>query len=244
MELNTFCAAGDAQAQMPADGVCVVIDVLRMTSVAVTAAAMGARAIRILADEGEARLEAAQTGALLGGERKGLKLEGFAFGNSPSEYTCEAVAGKEIVLTTSNGARAVEKALGARRVVLCSLMNVSQVARAIENEEKAVILCAGTQDRFSLDDILCAGALAARLPGARRDDLTYAAQALYEANRESLGAFLSGAKHVRYLREIGFGQDVELCLAEDAFSCVPELCADGRFRAAGSGKTLPDLPRI
>lgn len=230
MKVYTYAASVHAENSAFAGSACAVIDVLRMTSVAVTAVSNGCAALRLIADEAGARREAEKENALLGGERNGLMLPGFQFGNSPLEYTKERISGRKIVMTTSNGARAVEKAQCAGRILLCSFLNVSAVSEALQSEDTVSILCAGTKDVFSLDDALCAGALAHRLNAADLCDLTLACRQLYLAGKEDLSKALSLAKHVQYLCSIGFEKDLAYCLREDALTCVPEMRADGWFR--------------
>src|SRR3954447_24007137 len=107
------------------DQTVVVVDVLRATTTIVHALAAGARAVVPCLEVEEARQRAANLpagSAVLGGERQGLRIEGFDLGNSPTEYTPERVAGKTVVFTTTNGTRAMLHARGARRVVLGSLV--------------------------------------------------------------------------------------------------------------------------
>ena len=232
MKICTYGAVSEVHKETLTGAAAVVIDVLRMTSVVSAAVHNGVEKVKLIADESEAREEAKRENALLGGERKGLRLPGFAFGNSPLEYTKENIEGSTLVMTTSNGARAVEAAFGARRIILCSLLNVSHVAGMLSEEENVVIICAGTKDRFSLDDAVCAGALASRLNAEEADDLTIALKHLYEANRENLPSLVQEAKHLKYLKSIGFGADIGYCIREDEFGCAAEIGADGWFYRA------------
>ena len=118
----------------------VVIDVLRMTSVAVTALSHGCAGIRAVETVEEARAAAASCGALLGGERGAVRIDGFDLDNSPLNYTAERVAGRNLVMTTSNGTRALAAAAGADRVLLAGFLNVSAVARALSRSEKAACI--------------------------------------------------------------------------------------------------------
>lgn len=207
----------------------VVIDVLRMTSTVTNALSNGAGRIKLVGDENKARALSEKENALLGGERGGVRLEGFAFGNSPLEYTKDKVQGKTIVMTTTNGARASEAVTGAKSVRLCTFQNVNPVAQSLENSENVIILCAGTHDKFSLDDCLCAGALCALLHPEEENDLAVGMRLLYEAQKENLHHALKDTKHYRYLKSIGFTDDLEFCLKTDTSACVPVMDADGWF---------------
>lgn len=211
----------------------IVIDALRMTSVAATAMEHGCVALLACAEVEEAKEAAAASGALLGGERNALLIPGFDFSNSPLEYTAERIAGRRLVMSTSNGTRAIVAASGAKRVLLGAFVNAEAVARAVQGEERVAIICAGTLGAFTLEDALAAGAILARLErmGAplERDDMALAVCMLYEAARRDLPAALADTKHFRRLRSLGLEADLRYCLTEDTLESVPEKRADGWF---------------
>ena len=214
-------------------GPALVIDTLRMTSVAAVALANGCAGLKVVCEVDEARALAAQTGALLGGERGAVKIPGFDFSNSPLEYTRERVSRRRLVMTTTNGTRAIRSALAARPLYLASLVNASAAADALRGEESACIVLAGTVGRFSLEDAVTAGAVIDRLdPSNQLDDMALAARALYRQARGDLHAFLSPVHHYQRLAELGFSGDLQLCLSEDAAPALPRLQDDGWFRAA------------
>src|SRR5207253_7702905 len=147
--------------------VAVVIDVLRATSTMIEALANGARTIFPVATIDEAvRLgqNLDRTATLLCGERKSVRIEGFDLGNSPFEFTDDAVAGKALVMSTTNGTRAVLCAADARRALVASLLNLDAVAQAVaEDGDDVAIICAGREQRFALEDAVCAGLIAERV---------------------------------------------------------------------------------
>lgn len=212
-------------------GPAVVIDVLRATSVMVTALAHGARAIQAVAEVHEAREAAAQYPAgtvLLGGERRALPIPGFDLSNSPREYTPEKVAGKTLILTTTNGTRALASLQGVEPLFIGAVLNAGAVARTLAHLGRdALLVCSGTRGRFSLDDVACAGLIAARLkalvPALGLDDLAYAALSLYENHCRGLKELVAHAVHYRYLVELGLERDIDFCLKEDLFTIVPEV---------------------
>src|SRR5262245_13937729 len=111
-------------------GMAVVIDVLRATSTIIHALAAGARSVVPCGEIEDARqmaIAAPRGTVLLGGERGGLRIPGFDLGNSPAEYAHGTVAGKTIVITTTNGTRALVRAKEARRVLIGALCNQSAV---------------------------------------------------------------------------------------------------------------------
>ena len=94
---------------------------------------------------------------LLCGGRGGLRIDGFDLGNSPAEFSRTAVSGKRLVMTTTNGTRAFAAAAAADHVFTASFHNQSAVVAALPGEGSVVVVCAGKEGRFSLDDTVCAG---------------------------------------------------------------------------------------
>ncbi len=212
------------------DATAVVIDVVRATTSMLEALANGARAIFPTTSIEEAVKLASSLGrddTLLCGERKGIKIEGFDLGNSPSEFTREEVAGKRLVMNTTNGTGAFGVVQEAPRVVACAFTNLGAVARAVADAEHIVVQCAGRQERFSLDDALCAGHLLSRIlvgqdGDAVLNDAARAALAL-AGGIEPDGEFLAATAAGRALKAIGLDGDLEVCGDVDRHVIVPEM---------------------
>lgn len=228
MKIDIILTAADIQPEKIKDKIVVIIDVLRATSVMITALANGAKAVYPYKDI-ESVLENSKKSKsfVLGGERKGLKIEGFDFGNSPLEYTKEAVSGKDMFMTTSNGTRAIENsANGSKKLFIAAFLNVESVAKKIlEENNDTVIICSGTDNNFSLDDALCAGEIIRRVKEKNRDiQLTDISLAMKRLAVTSLGIeeTLEGSKHFEYLKTIGFYGDMNHCFTMDMFDIVPE----------------------
>lgn len=228
MKIDIILTAADIQPEKIKDKIVVIIDVLRATSVMITALANGAKAVYPYKDI-ESVLENSKKSKsfVLGGERRGLKIEGFDFGNSPLEYTKEAVSGKDMFMTTSNGTRAIENsANGSKKLFIAAFLNVESVAKKIlEENDDTVIICSGTDNNFSLDDALCAGEIIRRVKEKNRDiQLTDISLAMKRLAETSLGIeeTLEGSKHFEYLKTIGFYGDMNHCFTMDMFDIVPE----------------------
>lgn len=209
----------------PPKGVCLVLDVLRATTVMLTALENGAAWIRPVAETDQALSLAGSLSPrpLLGGERKALRIPGFDFGNSPLEYTREIVAGRGIVMTTTNGTRALGACGEAEQVYAVCMRNAAAGARALAQGTEGHILCAGTAGRFTLEDGLCAGAILDRLPDAQPDDLGQAMMALYRAYRREMFSLLRTTAHTGRLLSLGMEEDIHFCLEEDTTSALPLL---------------------
>ena len=155
-----------------AGGASVVIDVLRATTTITAALAAGAREVIPCLEVDDARREAANLPAgqaVLGGERGGLKIDGFDLGNSPSDYTPATVGHKSLVFTTTNGTRAMLHARAADEIWLAALVNVSAVVSRCAERKRIDILCAGTGGKITREDVLLAGAIVARLTAPAGD---------------------------------------------------------------------------
>lgn len=151
--------------------VAVVIDILRATTTMTTALAAGARrivpclSIEQAHDHRQRLLSQVAEGeqVLLGGERQGKPLPGFDLGNSPETYDAAAVAGNTIVMTTTNGTRAMDMCQTADEIVIGSFANLSAVCHRLRQSEKVAIVCSGTNRHVTSEDVLMAGALVQQL---------------------------------------------------------------------------------
>src|SRR3954454_16821308 len=147
-----------------AGGIAVVVDVLRATTVMVRALAAGCSAVVPCGEIDEALKAAAglpRGGALLAGERQGLPIDGFDLGNSPASFTPENCRGKTLVMTTTNGTRAILASLDAERVVIGAFPNFAATAQLVHADRRKIhIVCSGTDRSISYEDSLLAGAFA------------------------------------------------------------------------------------
>ena len=212
------------------DATAVVINVLRATTSIVEALANGAVGVYPTTSAENAAKLAASLGredTLLCGERKGVKVDGFDLGNSPAEFTAAVVDGKKLVMSTPNGTRVFSSASEAQRVLVCAFTNLGAVAAAVAIDETLAVLCAGQEDRFSIDDALCAGHLIRRvieggIGTLELNDAARAAQALAEELNPDR-AFLEGISAGRALADIGLAGDLELCGEVDRHDIVPMM---------------------
>jgi 2-phosphosulfolactate phosphatase len=214
-------------------GVAVVIDVLRATTVMVHALAAGCTRVLPCLEVEEARQLAGEMPAgrvLLGGERHGKPLPGFDLGNSPGEYVPQVCKGTALVLTTTNGTRALVVAAGAERVLVAAFVNYSAVCEQLRAEARPIhVVCAGTEGEVTLEDVLLAGALVEDLSEAGAVRLNDSARLAWDAF-ENHGRVLQGALEVSRggadLRRLGYDEDIRAAAQVDAYALVPELRRD------------------
>lgn len=214
-------------------GVAVVIDVLRATTTIVHALACGCKSVRPCLEVDEARrlVEEMRVGrSLLGGERNGVPLPGFDVGNSPREYTQELCQGATLVLTTTNGTRALLRAADADRVLVAAFVNFSAVCEQLRQEKRPVhIVCAGCNGEITLEDTLLAGGLIDYLCGIYEVVLNDSARLAWDCF-ENQGSMLLETLQLSHggslLREQGYEADIQDAARIDRFALVPELRRD------------------
>lgn len=228
MELEVFCTINSATDEGLNGKVAIIVDTLRATTTIATALEAGClEVIPVLTPEEaiEMRERLGDDRVLLGGERGAVKIPGFDLGNSPLEYTPEVVQGKRIIITTTNGTRAIKRAAMARLPLLAALVNApAAAAAAAEAGGDVTILCAGTKDRFSLEDFLTAGLLVSELQ-KRADyilrDGAWAARELYCLYQDHLPQVLKNSLHGRQLLELGFEADLDYSTQIGLLTAVP-----------------------
>jgi 2-phosphosulfolactate phosphatase len=216
-----------------AGGLAVVIDVLRATTTIVHALAAGCTAVRPCADVEEARTLAGSMRAgrvLLGGERGGVPLEGFDLGNSPREYTAKMCRGNTLVLTTTNGTRALVRAVEADRTLVAGFVNYSAVCEQLRLDAHPVhIICAGCEGHITMEDALLAGAFVDFLCEGSEVQLNDSARLAWDCF-ENHGRILLGALQLSRgganLRQLGYDEDIRTAAQVDLFHLVPELRRD------------------
>jgi 2-phosphosulfolactate phosphatase len=208
------------------NSIVVVIDVLRATSSITYGIDNGAQAI-IPVMEVEDCLAYADQGYLLAAERNGEVVTGYDFGNSPFSYTKDKVYGKTIVLTTTNGTKAMHLAQErAHQVIVGSFLNLAAICDYLKSQNRNVLLlCAGWKDNFNLEDTLFAGAVVHRLQVDFKlaDDSCVAAVDMYQLAKDDLRQYLRKSSHSHRLIKLNIEEDVQFCLKLDLCKTIPVL---------------------
>ena len=203
----------------------IVIDVIRATSTICQALASGYERVFCAAEVEEARsLRTELDGGLtLGGERLGLRIDGFDLGNSPSEYLVPRTPA--LAMSTTNGTRAIVTAAArCDHVVIASLLNLSSVAgAAVAAGEDVAVFCAGVKGAFALDDAYVAGRVVELIGGERSDAAEAACRlaASYASAEEAFRASRSGRNLIAHGPELE--ADIPYCARESVLDVVPQL---------------------
>lgn len=207
----------------------VVIDVLRASTTIITALTNGAKeVVPVGTVEFAVKVSGGMFGGqtLLGGERNTKKIEGFALGNSPSEYKKEVVAGKTIVFYSTNGSRAIVKAKYSGNLFICAFNNLKALARHLVTlNEDVIILCSGNNNLLSLEDSVCAGKLISELIKDNQEiilsDSSKGALALFKSFGKDIRKMLSETEHGQLLINNGFKDDLTLCAEINSTDVIP-----------------------
>jgi 2-phosphosulfolactate phosphatase len=216
-----------------AGGIAIVIDVLRASTTIATALANGAARIQPVpaVDAARALAAALGPGTLLGGERGGTRIGGFDLGNSPLEYSRDRVAGRSIVVTTTNGTAAIDACGDAREVLVGAIVNRSAAAAlarslALRHGVGDVhLVCAGTDGAVTEEDVLAAGAVGDAIDAAGGDalagyrDAVAAGPTVGDAIARAFARSLGG----RNLLDLGMDADLPAAAAIDSLAVVPRL---------------------
>ncbi|MEI2718937.1 MAG: 2-phosphosulfolactate phosphatase [Gemmatimonadales bacterium] len=211
----------------------VVVDILRATTSITAALHHGARAVIIAAETDEAITLAQsldRSDVLLAGERHCVRIPGFQLGNSPREMLPETVRGKTLVMTTTNGTRALLATAGAHEVLVGAAVNLGAVGArlraAVEAGRDVLVLCAGREHGFGMDDAYLAGRLVTEALGGRRtrkglNDAAIVAVDLVRRYGNRIDRALALSAAGRELIRLGFGADVEAAAQVDAHPVLP-----------------------
>lgn len=231
MHVKVFATYLDVPERILRDRIVVVIDLLRASTTIVQALESGAQSVIPLETVDAAAQIKRNRGAdtLLVCERDGMMVEGCDLGNSPTEFIPTRVRRKVIAMSTSNGSRAIQRVKENKVVLIGSLRNRKRLCEfLLEQKFDVALVCAGSNQQFSADDLYCAGGI---LAGLREigdgkpldtDDLGFVAENFYYTAKAN-PTLLEGVAHYRKLQDLGLQKDIDFCFAEDRSQIVPVL---------------------
>lgn len=236
MNIDVVISAQHIKPEKFKDRIVVVIDVLRATSVMVTALNNGCDKI-IPVKEIEEAIDIASKDRnryLLGGERGGIKIDKFDFSNSPLDYIEDIVKGKSLIMTTTNGTRAIKNSEEAEKIFIGALINGRVVAEKLAKLNKDVTFVnAGTDGEFSMDDFITSGYIINCLRDIMKNhctltDIAKTSEYVY-INNPSIISFVKDALHYKRMKDLRYNEDLRYCLSKDLINIVPEY-KDGEIK--------------
>ena len=231
MQLDVFFTPNECKPADTAGRLVLIVDVLRASTTVATALGNGAKTVIPLlgADDVIMRSkEFSRSGVKLAGERKMLPIAGFDLGNSPQDFTTEAVEGKTILITTTNGTRALLGVQGARDIVIASYVNFTAVLAmmkvAASSNTDIAIICGGEEGSFTLEDAACAGRYVRAIPKRAAlvlNDAASASVVIEKKYGDNIAKVFKESAHGQALESAGFGDDLTAAAKVDAYSVVP-----------------------
>lgn len=210
----------------------IAIDVLRATTTMITALEYGVTSILPVTSVEDALdifENSDQNSVFLGGERNNIKPMKFHFGNSPFEYQNKEVSNKKVIFTTTNGTKLLRTLQNFSKIYLGCYRNVESLVKhiCIQSNDNINILvaCAGSNDKFSFDDVLCAGAFVDAFQSIssaniQLTDTAKVANMLYSQTKSTIIDFIKTTSHGTSLVESGFEQDVDYCFTKNASNVI------------------------
>ncbi|MFW2491147.1 2-phosphosulfolactate phosphatase family protein [Clostridium chromiireducens] len=233
MKIDVIISAEDIHDSKIKDKIVVVIDIFRATSVIITALNNGCKEVipyLTIEETLEFAKKLNREEYVLGGERKAVKIEGFDLSNSPLEYTKELIRNKTVLFTTTNGTRTLAKSVSAKKVFIAAMINAESVAKKLINiNEDVVIINAGTNGNFSMDDFICSGYIINEMLKYNKSmeltDISKTANIIYKENSDIL-SYVRKATHYTVMKSLKLDSDIEYCVRKSIIEIVPEY--DGK----------------
>ncbi|ETI91766.1 2-phosphosulfolactate phosphatase family protein [Clostridium butyricum] len=235
MKIDIIISADDIIESKLENKIAVVIDMFRATSVIVTALNNGCEEVipfLTIEETLESSEELNREEYMLGGERRAVKIDGFDLSNSPLEYTKEVVEDKKVLITTTNGTRTLTKSNSAKRIIIAAMINAKAVAdKLLEINEDVVIINAGTNGNFSMDDYICSGYIINEMLKVDNQieltDISKTANMIYENNSDII-SYVKEATHYSVMKSLELDNDIEYCIKKSIVNNVPEY-KDGKI---------------
>ncbi|WP_102399443.1 2-phosphosulfolactate phosphatase family protein [Haloimpatiens massiliensis] len=227
MKIDVIISANDIKEEKIKGKTVVVIDMLRATSVITTALNNGCKKVIpvLTVEEAKEIAKNSKDSCILGGERNAVKIDGFDFSNSPLDYKKDVAKDKVLIMTTSNGTRAINACINANNILIGAMLNAKAAAkRVVEINNDLVIVNSGTAGEFSMDDFICGGYIIQCIKdyvNVEMTDIAKTSHYIYECNNNVID-FIKGAKHYNRLKELGLEDDLTYCCSKDIISIVPE----------------------
>ena len=205
--------------------VVVVVDVLRATSAICTAFHYGVDKIIPVSTLDQA-IEYKDKGYYVAAERKGKIVSGFEFGNSPLSYTNDKLKDQTLVLTTTNGTKAINMTKDIEQLLIGSFLNLDAICNYLIDLNKSVlILGSGWENKFCLEDSICAGAISEQLLKTNKfkcnNDSTIAAKYLFLSAKSNYFGFLKASSHRKRLKKLNLNEDIKYCLTPNQTDVIP-----------------------
>ena len=213
----------------------VVVDILRATSVISTAFHYGIKEIIPVKSVDEAKEYLNTSNHIVAAERNAMPLEGFEYGNSPFQYMNKDILNKTLVLTTTNGTKAI-KIASDNDLITASYLNFDSIYKYLLNSNRnIIILCSGWKGVFNLEDSIFAGCLSTEILKNKNYnsncDSVILSKILYNESKENLFKFLSNSAHRKRLKHLNMEKDTKFCLTPGIKSNIIPYLENGKLKS-------------
>jgi 2-phosphosulfolactate phosphatase len=189
----------------------VAIDVIRATTTAVTAVALGRRCLPVGTLEDAERLARELDNVLLAGELGGEMPYGFEMTNSPAQLARRSDTERPMILLSTSGTRLVTSA-PAPVFVACLRNYEAQTEELIRHHPQVALVGAGTRGEFRDEDQLCCAWIGAGLLAAGYEPIDDTTRHVIERWRDSPVDSIVTGKSAEYLRSTDQLQDLDFVL--------------------------------
>lgn len=234
LSLNTYFTPNFTNFQKEKnETICVAIDVLRASTTVCFALHYGAKEIIPFPDPTEAIEFANQINCLVAGEQKNKKIDGFYFGNSPLEFQTDLIRNKIVAFSTTNGTKLFYKCNGFLYSFVAGFVNANAIINKVvdiikvEKVSRILIICAGDDNEFSLEDSICSSMLVSqlshRLQDLVLDDASLFLKNFFQNNSNWIKDLLLKGKHCIELFDEGLIKDIDISFSIDALNVVPQI---------------------
>ncbi|TYP93812.1 2-phosphosulfolactate phosphatase [Fodinibius salinus] len=229
--LDVFVSAHSFREKDLRDKTVVMIDVLRASSTMVTALHHGAKGVIPVGNMDEAGKISRNLDSesfLMSGEKNGVKIDGYDLTNSPLEHAADVVTGKTVILNTTNGTKAIDRADHADKILVGSFLNLDAVVKHLQDEKNEIVLvCAGWRGRLSFEDLLCAGNIIYELCSGNLSntaaDGAKVAFGLYEKFADDIENSIMSSNYAERLEGIVSKDDISYCCQRNELQNLPAL---------------------
>lgn len=229
MKIDIIISGDDIRNEKIINKTVVVIDMFRATSVITTAMNNGCKEIIPFLTIEETLKKAEELGrenCILGGERNAIKIDGFDVSNSPLEYTESLVKNRNVLMTTTNGTKTLTRCYEAKNILIGAMINAKAVAeKIIEINNDVVIVNAGTNGNFSMDDYICSGYIIDEVLKKKKSlelsDISKTALLIYRSHEDIL-SYVKEASHYSVMKNLKLDDDIKYCVRKSIIDIVPE----------------------
>ena len=202
----------------------VVFDVLLTTSSMITALANGATGLYPVTSVQEAHeVKRLVPGALLAGERHGIRFDGFDLGISPLDYRW--LSTDRIIMLTTNASLALRACAKAGQVLVGSLLNMGALVAYLKeaSPDNLLLVCAGTIREPALEDLFAAGMVCSHFQEAVLTDSAKITASVFRKYQEDALHCLHESRKGRSLMDDARREDVRWCAHRSLYAVVAEM---------------------